>query len=249
MIKHIYQRELTSLFRTPFAWVMLSIGTALIAYQFLSQIEFFLAVSDKLKSLEEPPGVSELVVLPTVNFCALLLIFLVPITTMQSITGERRGSTLQLVMSSPISMLSFVIGKFLSVVTLFGLLWVITATMSLSLMWGARLDLGLCLGALLGIGLFTAMATSIGLLMSSLFKQPAAAGAATLGTLLFIWFCDWVGKAGGQENLFSHLAAANHFDKIANGLFDTFNICYFIIASGLALMLTNWRLSNEHYQG
>ena len=249
MINHIYRRELTSLFRTPFAWVMLSVGAALIAYQFLSQIEFYLALSDKLKSLDEPPGVSELVILPTVNFCALLLIFLVPITTMQSITGERRGSTLQLVMSSPISMLSFVMGKFLGVVTLFMLLWIITATMCFSLMWGARLDLGLCLGALLGISLFTAMAISIGLLMSSLFKQPTAAGAATLGTLLFVWFCDWVGKTGGAENVFSHLAAANHFDGIANGLFDTFDISYFVIASALALMLTHWRLSNERYQG
>ena len=192
---------------------------------------------------------SEVVILPTAAFCAQLLIFLVPITTMQSITGERRGSTLQLVMSSPISMFSFVMGKFLGVVTLFILLWIITATMCFSLMWGTRLDLGLCLGALLGLSLFTAMAVSIGLLMSAFFKQPAAAGAATLGALVFVWFCDWVGKTGGAENVFTHLAAANHFGKIANGLFDTFDISYFVIASALALMLTNWRLNNERYQG
>lgn len=249
MIKHIYQRELIGMFRTPFAWVVLAISTALIAYQFLSQIEFYLALSNKLKTIDDPPGVSQLVVLPTLNFCALLLIFLVPIVTMQSIAGERRGSTLQLIISSPVSLLSFVIGKFLSLSTLFILLWIITATMVFSLSWGTNLDLGLCASALLGIGLFTAMAVSIGLFMSSMFKQPAAAGAASLGTLLFAWFCDWVGKTGGQENAFSHLAAANHFDKIASGLFDTFDISYFIITTVLALLLTNWRLVNERYSG
>jgi ABC-2 type transport system permease protein len=249
MIRHIFRREITGLFRTPFAWVVLSTSTALIAYQFLSQIEFYLALSNKLKTLDDPPGVSQLVVLPTLNFCALLLIFLVPIVTMQSIAGERRGSTLQLIISSPVNLLSFVVGKFLGLSSLFMLLWIITGAMIFSLSWGTRLDLGLCFSALLGIVLFTAMAVSIGLLMSSLFKQPAAAGAASLGTLLFAWYCDWVGKTGGQQNAFSHLAAANHFDNIASGLFDTFDLSYFIIVTILALLITDWRLINERYNG
>ena len=249
MIKLIFNKELTALFRTPFAWVVLSMSSALIAYQFLSQIELYLALGNKLKTLENPPGVSQFVVLPTLNFCALLIIFLVPIVTMQSIAGERRDSTLQLIVSSPVSLLSFVFGKFLGFSSLFALLWVITATMVLSLGWGTNLDLGLCVSAFLGIFLFTAMAIGIGLFMSSLFKQPAAAGAASLGVLLFAWFCDWVGKTGGQENAFSHLAAANHFDKIASGLFDTFDLAYFIIATALGLLLTNWRLNSERHDG
>lgn len=249
MIKHIFQRELTALFRTPFAWVVLAMSSALIAYQFLSQIELYLALSNKLKTLDNPPGVSQLIVLPTLNFCALLIIFLVPIVTMQSIAGERRDSTLQLIASSPVNLMSFVLGKFLGFSSLFVLLWIVTATMIFSLSWGTNLDLGLCASAFLGVSLFTAMALSIGLFMSSLFNQPAAAGAASLGALLFVWFCDWVGKTGGQANAFSHLAAANHFDKIASGLFDTFDLAYFLIATALGLLLTNWRLHNERHDG
>lgn len=249
MIKHIFRRELTSLFRTPFAWVVLSMSSALIAYQFLSQIELYLSLANQLKTLDNPPGVSQLVVLPTLNFCALLIIFLVPIVTMQSIAGERRDNTLQLIVSSPVSLMSFVLGKFLGFFSLFILLWLITATMILSLGWGTSLDLGLCISAFLAILLFTAMSIGVGLLMSSLFKQAAAAGAASLGALLFAWFCDWVGKTGGAQNAFSHLAAANHFDNIASGLFDTFDLAYFLIVSALALHLTNWRLSGERYDG
>ena len=249
MIKHIFYRELTALFRTPLAWVVLAISSALIAYQFLSQIELYLALGNRLKSMENPPGVSQFVVLPTLSFCALLIIFLVPIVTMQAISGERRDSTLQLIVSSPVNLLSFVLGKFLGLSSLFVFLWGITATMVLSLGWGTNLDLGLCVSGFLGVILFTAMAIGIGLLMSAVFIQPAAAGAASLGALLFVWFCDWVGKTGGQENIFSHLAAANHFDKIASGLFDTFDLAYFIIAATLGVLLTHWRLNCERYDG
>lgn len=245
MFKHIFRREITSLFRTPFAWVILSVSTALIAFQFLSQIEFYYSLSDKLKSLESPPGVSELVVLPLINFCALLLIFMVPIVTMQTIANEKRHGTLQLVLSSPVNLIAYVFGKFFSVLVIFGLLWVISATMVLSLEWGTHLDLGLCASALLGIGLFSMMAVSVGLLTSALFSQPPAAGAASLVLLLFLWFCDWVANTGVEENLFSHLSAGKHYQNIANGLFDTFDIAYFIICTSLALSLTHWRINQE----
>ncbi|MEM7469087.1 MAG: ABC transporter permease subunit [Pseudomonadota bacterium] len=249
MIRAIYRHELLGVFRTPVAWMLLGFSAGLIAFQFLSQLDFYLTIANKLKSLEEPPGVTSLIVTPLITFSAMLLIFLVPIVTMASINGERRTGTLQLVASSPVSMGSLVAAKFLSYVTLFLALWVILATMVLSLFWGTTLDLGLCAGGLLALCLYTASAVSVGIAVSALVRHPPAAGALSLVVLLFLWFCDWASRTTGEANLFTWLSAERHFTRIANGLFDSFDVAYFFVITFFALGLAYWRLANERYLG
>ena len=249
MISTIYRHELISMFRTPFAWLLLGLCAALVAYQFLAQIEFYMSVADKLATMEQAPGVTQLVVVPTMGFCATLVMFLVPIVSMLSIAGERRAGTVALIASAPVSMWSFVIGKFLSLSTLFVSLWVIVATMVLTLLWGTQLDLGLCLGGLVALLGYTLAAVSIGLCVSALLSHPVAAGSVSLVTLLFLWFCDWVGGTNGEVNLFSHLAASRHFNRLASGLFDSFDVIYFVVIIIFGLAIAHWRLSNERYFG
>ena len=66
MLKAMYKLELISLFRTPFAWVLLGVGAALIAFQFLAQVELYLSIADKLRSVEQAPGATELIIVPTI---------------------------------------------------------------------------------------------------------------------------------------------------------------------------------------
>ena len=249
MLSAIYRHELISMFRTPLAWLLLGLCAALVAFQFLAQIEFYLGIADKLRNMERAPGVTELVVVPTLGFCAVLVMFLVPILSMLSIAGERRAGTVSLIASAPVSMWSFVIGKFLSLSTMFLMLWIIVAVMVFTLLWGTQLDLGLCLGGLLGLFAYTLAALSIGLGISALLSQPVAAGSLCLATLLFLWFCDWVGSANGEINFFSHLAASRHFNRLASGLFDSFDVVYFLVLVLLGLSVAHWRLSNEKYFG
>ena len=247
MLKAMYKLELISLFRTPFAWVLLGVGAALIAFQFLAQVELYLSIADKLRSVEQAPGATELIIVPTIGFCAMVVTVLVPIVTMQSIAGEKRRGTLQLISSSPVNMWSFVIAKFGSLATLFFLLWAIIGAMMLSLLWGTQLDLGLCFGALIGIALYTLAAISVGLCISALLAHSVAAGAASLAVLLFLWFCDWSSKASGEANFFTHIASSQHFNRVVSGLFDSFDIVYFAALCTFALCLTHWRLINTKF--
>lgn len=177
----------------------------------------------------------------------MVVTFLVPIVTMQSIAGEKRRGTLQLLASSPVGMWSFVVAKFLSLATLFFVLWAIIGAMMFSLLWGTQLDLGLCFGALIGIALYTLAAISIGLCFSALLEHTVAAGAASLALLLFLWFCDWSSKASGEINFFTHIASSQHFSRAASGLFDSFDIIYFVVLSAAALCLTHWQLVHAKF--
>jgi ABC-type transport system involved in multi-copper enzyme maturation permease subunit len=141
MIGVIAKREAIALFRTPLAWALLAMTQFVLAYQFLAQIEIYLQFEDKLRSMPDAPGITEVVVTPTIGTAAMLMLFVIPVLTMSSICGERRNGTLALLYSSPVRCADIIVGKFFGVCFLLSLVWAIVALMPLSLMWGAPLDL------------------------------------------------------------------------------------------------------------
>jgi ABC-2 type transport system permease protein len=87
MIRVIATRETIALFRTPLAWSLLAMAQFVLAYQFLAQIETYLHFAGKLRAIPEAPGVTEVVVTPTIGVSALLMLFFIPVITMASLSG------------------------------------------------------------------------------------------------------------------------------------------------------------------
>ena len=245
MIRVIATRETIALFRTPLAWSLLAMAQLVLAYQFLAQIETYLHFADKLRAIPEAPGVTEVVVTPTIGVSALLMLFFIPVITMASLSGERRNGTLALLYSSPVTSFQIVAGKFIGIGTLLAILWVIIALMPLTLMWGATLDVGLYLSGLLALFVLMSAYTAVGLMFSAIFAQPSVAAIMTFGLLSGLWLIDWATRLGQDASLFSYLSSLNHFQRIAQGLLDTSDLAYFIIIIVLALYVTPWRLDGD----
>ena len=245
MIRVIATRETIALFRTPLAWSLLAIAQFVLAYQFLAQIETYLHFADKLRAIPEAPGVTEVVVTPTIGVSALLMLFFIPVITMASLSGERRNGTLALLYSSPVTSFQIVAGKFIGIGALLAILWVIIALMPLTLMWGATLDVGLYLSGLLALFVLMSAYTAVGLMFSAIFAQPSVAAIMTFGLLSGLWLIDWATRLGQDAGLFSYLSSLNHFQRIAQGLLDTSDLAYFIIIIALALYVTTWRLDGD----
>jgi ABC-2 type transport system permease protein len=245
MIRVIATRETIALFRTPLAWSLLAMAQFVLAYQFLAQIETYLHFADKLRAIPEAPGVTEVVVTPTIGVSALLMLFFIPVITMASLSGERRNGTLALLYSSPVTSFQIVAGKFIGIGALLAILWVIIALMPLTLMWGATLDVGLYLSGLLALFVLMSAYTAVGLMFSAIFAQPSVAAIMTFGLLSGLWLIDWATRLGQDAGLFSYLSSLNHFQRIAQGLLDTSDLAYFIIIIALALYVTTWRLDGD----
>jgi ABC-2 type transport system permease protein len=217
----------------------------LIAYQFLAQIDIFLQYLPKIRSLAQPPGVAQLVVVPTYNITGFLLLFLIPVLTMQSFSGERRAGTLQLWYSAPITLHALVLGKFLGVMSLLGLIWGLNALMPLTLLWGTALDLGTYAGGLLALLLLMAAGTALGLWFSAMTAQPAIAAIATFATLLSLWLIDWASQLEKDPGLLAQFSMLTHFQRLTRGLVDSFDVAYFALITLGALALTVWALAGE----
>ncbi len=247
MIVNIARREMQSLFRTPFAWWVLAAVQFLLAYQFLAQIDLFLEYLPKIRRMSQPPGVTQLVVVPTFNLMSFLLLFLIPVLTMQSFAGERRQGTMKLWYSAPVNLTQLVLGKFLGVLSVFAAVLGLVALMPLTLLWGTTLDLGTYASGVLALLLLTAAGSALGLAFSALSAQPAVAAVSTLVSLLGLWLIDWASQLERDASVLAELSMLRHFQALSRGLIDTSDVGYFVVFTAAALALTGWALRGDRY--
>ena len=190
MIRLIALRELRSLFAMPSTWFVLAALQFIFAWFFLARLDAFLEVQPQLAKIANPPGVTNMVAAPMFNTVALLLLMLVPLFTMRLIAEERRNQTLALLLSSPLSGLHIVLGKFLGLLVFLAVLIAAVPLMLYTLSFGTSLDNGLLLSNILGLFLLTAGYVALGLYISALTAQPVIAAIGTFALLFGLWLAD-----------------------------------------------------------
>ncbi|HHH39771.1 MAG TPA: ABC transporter permease [Sedimenticola sp.] len=246
MILTIAGRELRSLFLSPLAWSLMAVLQLVLAWLFLLQLEAFMQMQPRLIGLENPPGLTDLVVIPLLDSAAVILMLLLPLLSMGAFSREYQGGTIGLLFSSPLSMTRLVLGKYLALLLVAGLMVLLVSLMPLSLLLGGRPDLGTLAAGLLGLALVAASYAALGLFLSSLTRQPAVAAIASYGVLLLLWILDLTGGGGG---LFRQIALSSHYHRLLRGLVDSADLAYFLLLTGGALLLTIHRLVRLQSEG
>jgi ABC-2 type transport system permease protein len=215
-------REIKTLFISPLAWAMLAVVQVILAFMFLAHIEAYLLLQPQLLTIDNAPGVTELVVGRLFGSAAIVLLLAVPLLTMRLISDERRNRTLSLLFSAPLLLL----------ITL----------MPLSLLVAANLDIGIILSGLLGLMLLLAGFVAVGLFMSTLTQYPAVAAISTFGVLLLFWLLDW---SGDENNWLSQLSLMNHYEPFLRGLFDSADAAFHVLFIATFLVLSVRRLDAD----
>ena len=109
------------------------------------------------------------------------LMFIVPLLTMWTFSGERKSGTDQLLLTSPVSMLGVVIAKFLSALLLI-VIPVIFTLMYFAILCKYQMpDINTYLTSALGFILLSMSYISFGVFASSLTETPIVAGILTFG--------------------------------------------------------------------
>ncbi len=242
-------RELRSLFLSPLAWTILAVVQLILAYLFLSQIDFYLTVQPKIAGIEGAPGVTDLVIAPLFGNAAVILLLITPLLTMRLISEERRNQTLSLLFSAPLSMTEIILGKYLGIMTFMLIMIGLIALMPLSLMAGATLDYGKLVACILALILLMGAFSAVGLYMSTIASQPAIAAIGSFGLLLLLWVIDWAGSTSDKgSELFASLSLLHHFENLLKGLVHSADIAYYLLFIVLFITLSIRRLDNDRLQ-
>lgn len=248
MISAIAGNELRRLFFSPLAWSLLAVMQLLLGWLFLVQVESFLQLQPQLTVLENPPGVTELVVMPLFDSAAVILMLLVPLLSMGLFSREFLDGSFSLLLSSPVTMSQIVAGKYLALLTTMIVILLLVALMPLSLLLGGPLDLGTLSAGLLGLALILAAYSAVGLFLSSLTRQPAIAAIGSYGVLLLLWIISLAGSGKGSE-LFAQISISSHFHRLLSGLVVSTDLFYFALLILACLLLTIRRLDSLRSQG
>ncbi|MDH5425926.1 MAG: ABC transporter permease subunit [Gammaproteobacteria bacterium] len=229
MILSIALRELRSLFMSPLAWTVLAVVQFILAWVFFAQIDNFFSLQPQLQTLKSAPGVTDLVVAPLFNITGIVLLMVAPLMTMRLISEERRTGTIQLLMSSPVSMTQIVLGKYLGMMLFFSIFILQISLMPLSLFLGTELDIGKLMAGFLSLFLLISAFVAAGLYLSSLTDNPTIAAVATFGLLLLLWIINASAANDTSGNVFNYISLIQHSNAIIRGVINSTDIIYFVL--------------------
>ncbi|MBT8126266.1 MAG: ABC transporter permease subunit [Gammaproteobacteria bacterium] len=247
MIMTIAMRELRSMFLSPLAWSVLAVTQLIIAWSFFTQIDFFFSIQQQLTTMPNPPGVTDLVVMPTYEIASIILLMVTPLLTMRLISEERRNGSMALLLSSPVSMTQIVLGKFVGIVIFMLILVGMISLMPLSLMMGSTLDLGKLAAGAFALFMLLAAFSAAGLFLSSLTVNPVVAAVSSFGLLLLLWIINSNSGDNG-ENLLSQLSILAHFAPMLRGLINSADVAYFVLFIVTFLVLTIRQMDSQRLQ-
>ncbi len=234
----IILRELKSLYATPVAWILLAVTQLLLAWLMFAQLEVYLTIQPKLVAAGSHLGIIELVVTPTLNSSALMLLVIIPLLGSRGFSSEIQSGRIKLLLSSPVSPVQLVLSKWLGLILASVPLAGLVMLMALTLEWGSSLDTGQLLSSTLGLLLMTSMAAAITLWLSSITQQAMIAASLAYGVLFLLWLLDSHSTEGSPVSL----ALSPHLLPFFKGLLQAGHLLYFISITVLALGLAIHRL-------
>ena len=193
----VYKKELKSYFLSPIGYVV--VGVLL----FVCTVFFYLTTI-RNSSVD----------LGGLYLCTVLYGFMIiiPILTMRMFAEERKNGTEQLILTSPVSMVSVVFGKFLAAMS------VIVVALLISFMYFGIVsyfgnpNIIVLLVTMLGFLLVSGAAIAFGMFASSITENQIIAGIITIAFLIMSLFVPDLGKG------FPDISIVNFYQYFPNGV-------------------------------
>lgn len=163
---------------------------------------------------------------------ATILTFITPVLTMRMFSEERKSGTEQLVLTSPRSITSVVLGKFLAAAVVILITEVFTLMYYFILKYFGNPSFKVALSTLFGFFLLSLAYISFGMFASSLTENQIVASVLTIGTFIVMWFLP---NFNTNLEMFSLIQI---FDKFPQGIISISEIVTFVSFSVLFILLT-----------
>lgn len=245
-IYRIAKLELSTLFYSPVAWLILVIFSFQAGLEFTDKMTLW--DSYRLMGQAHFDALTSLVFLNGGLIPTILskLYLYIPLLTMGLMSRETSSGSIKLLLSSPVRVREIIGGKFLAMMA-YGLvlvgimaLFVFAAGMSIH-----RVDIGLLLACLLAIYLLICAYSAIGLFMSSLTSYQVVAAISTLAVLAALNYIGLVGQdISFVREITQFLSISGRADEMTKGLITSKDVLYFVIVIGLFLGVSILKLQS-----
>ena len=251
-IAAITQREVSAYFASPIAYVLIGFFALLFGWFFYVPLAFFIQQSSQMgMNPTQALNINQMLVGPTLMNTTVIMLFLFPLITMRTYAEEKRSGTIELLLTSPVTDVEIIIGKFLGAMLLYAAMLAVTMLhMAILFIFGDPEWKPIATGYL-GLLLMGGCFLSLGLFISSLTRNQIVAAMATFGVFLMLWVINWISTFVGPttQTVLQYLSLTEHFDDFAKGIVDTKHVIYYLSFMAFGLFLTAKSVDSERWRG
>jgi ABC-2 type transport system permease protein len=249
----IWQREMKSYFVSPIAYVVLTV------FLFLSGFFFYSILTAVIQSTmmqsqfgqgAQPVDVPGIVSRSFFGTTSVVLLFMIPMLTMGLFAEEKRRGTIELLLTTPVSNLQAMLGKYMASLTFLLIMFASSGVTISALFIYGRPEWKPILSAYLGLLLYGAALLAVGLFISTLTENQIISVVITFGVILVLWLIEsFASNAEGiMKSVLSYLSVISHLDDFIKGVIDTSNVIFYLTFAFVGLFLTYRSLESMRWK-
>ena len=245
-------KELRSYFASPIAYIIIGLFSLLFGWFFYMYLTVFVRQSEQMMQFGGgAANINQQMIRGVLLNSAVIILFVMPMITMRTYSEEKRSGTIELLLTSPITDLQIILGKFAGALLLYVAMLLVTMLyMGILFVYGNPEWRPIAAGYL-GLRLMGGCFISAGLFISSLTKNQIVAGTITFAVFLMLWIITWIGSFSGPavDKLTGYLSIIDHFDDFQKGVLDTTHLVYYVSFITFGLFLTAKSVDSERWRG
>ncbi len=249
-VVHIAGRELRATFSNAVGWLVLCGFLLLTGYFWITQLDLFVTESANL--VFNPYGAPTMTI--SVHLLGqffgntlVVLVMVIPALSMRLFSEEIRGRTLELLLTSPVSTLEIVLGKYLGALSFVALMLLSMSYAPLSLLaWTDSLDWGALFGGYLSWLLASAALLSLGMFVSSITTSQMVALVLSFSASLMLYVLSW--SADDPDSWMVQLSLGAHVEDLVRGAVRASDLAYFGGLTAFFLFATHQRLESFRWK-
>ncbi len=238
-------KELRSYFHSPIAYLVMASYAGLFGFFFYSFIATFVVQTFRMQAMggmgAPPISLNEYVIRPLFDgVLTVILLLLLPLVTMRLYAEEKRSGTIELLLTSPVTDLQIILGKYLGALALYAVLVALTFLYLGLLFIFGNPNAKPLLAQALGLFLYGGALLALGMWFSTLTKNQIIAASVSFCVFLFLYVLDWVTaySSTAVSRVMSHMALTTHFNNFAKGVIDSTDLVFYLSVIVLGIFLT-----------
>ena len=220
----IFWKEVKSYFYSPIAYVLIGL--------FIVLTSIFFTFGNLLSMSGNFNGV--------LGNAIVFLVFIIPILTMKIMAEDRKNGTEVLLLTSPASLTSIVVGKFLASYFVYVVLTAITFIYPIVLLaFGGQFTPSM-VGGYIGFLLLGAAFISVGIFASALTESQVIAAVIGVVSLFVMYIAGSISTSigGVVGKILDWFSLLNRYDDFSNGILGLTPVVYYLSFVGVFLFLT-----------
>src|SRR5712692_7080510 len=238
-------KELRAYFHSPIAYLVMTVYTVLCGFFFFSMTSRYLNLTLRMSMMggmgAPPMSLNEIIIRSLLEgVLTVVLLLLIPLITMRLFAEEKRSGTMELLLTSPLTDLEIILGKFLVSLALYLVLMLITFLyIGLLFVYGNPSGKPLLANGL-GLLLYGSALLALGMWFSTFTKNQIIAGSVGMAVFLLLYVLDWMTEylSGNAGRVLSYMALTTHFDNFAKGVIDLSDVVFYLSVIVLGIFLT-----------